>query len=407
MRASAHIFSGLALGVIVACALGCEAEHRFARAVKIETMAQTIGGPAAVARPGDLLLENDKVRAVIHGRRDMRSVAPLANGSLVDLDIQRPHHLAGVGKGKDAFYELGPLVNFKISAGTTIAYGACDAVGDAPCPQDNAACARVSVGGVSDDVVGLIGLFDLVIRREIDGKKTFDPEKLRIITDYDLCPGEAFVRVATTLRFDAEDDGEEPEPVEMEELQSQIGLVEGLLGEYTGTDCAQQPCPVGQTCDELLLGVSLGTLNAEMKRCRTPDQRVAGLLAGDLTLFSAKVRVFLTGTGFDYESYSRAQFDTGGDPFSAPQSVRAMVAVGDGVSYAYFNQGGQLMVPVFYESFTAATRSAFTFLSAINLPFFKGLIFASLAPHTSSRREARAIIQMYLFIIDSLPRFRN
>jgi hypothetical protein len=344
-----------AILLLVAVA-GCEAENHFARAFEIETMAQTIGGPAAVARPGDLLLENDRIRAVIHGRHNSRSVAPVANGSLVDLDIQRPHHRYGVGKGEDAFYEMGPMVNLKVNASTEITHGACDEVGDAPCPEQNNACVRVSASGKGDDIIGVIGLLDLAIRREADGKKVYDPAKLRITTDYDLCPGEPYIRIATTARFD---DAKEPVPLEMEEFRTRVGLLDVLLGENTGKDCAKDPCPAGQSCDDLLIPLSLGTFNTEMKRCRKPEQKLAGVLAGDLMLFSGKVSVFVPGAGFDHESYIRSLFDTGGDVFSNPLSLQTVVAVGDGVSYAYFNRGGQVMIPVFSETFTATMTNRF------------------------------------------------
>ena len=71
-RAAALLFGLAALAL-----QGCDGERRFARVFQISEMAQTIGGPAAAARPGDYLLENDRIRAVIHGRHNMRSTMPL------------------------------------------------------------------------------------------------------------------------------------------------------------------------------------------------------------------------------------------------------------------------------------------------------------------------------------------
>jgi len=335
----------------------CEAENTFARVFEVEAMSQTIGGPAAIARPGDLLLENDQIRAVIHGRHNMRSVNPIANGSLVDLDLQRPHHTYGVGNGKDAFYELGPMVNLKVNSAASMAHGPCGEVGVAPCPDNNAQCVRVTASGKGDNIMGIIGLLDLAIQPKVDGKPVYETSRLHITTDYDLCPGEAFVRVSTSADF--EDGSDKLADVQMDELKTQTGLLDVLLGEHTGQDCASEACPAGQFCDNLLLDLKVSGLNLQMKRCRKPEQKLAGALAGDLMLFSGKVNVFVPGTGFDHESYIRSLFDTGGDVFSNPLDMPYVVAVADGVSYAYFNTGGKVMVPVFSESFTVSMTNRY------------------------------------------------
>lgn len=350
-KRTALLLTTLALGA-------CEAENEFARVIVIDAMSQTIGGPAAIARPGDYLLENDRIRAVVHGRHNMRSTNPIANGSLVDLDLQRPHHRYGVGRGKDAFYELGPMINLKVNSSDTMARGLCGEVGVAPCPDDNKACVRVTVSGKGDNIAGIIGLLDFAIQTKADGKEVYNPAKLQLATDYDLCPGERFVRVTTSAHFE-DDPTKSLSDVEMDELRTQTGILDVMLGEHTGQDCAKQPCPLGESCDELLLGVKVSGLNLEMKRCRKPEQKLAGILAGDLTLFSGKVNVFVPGNGFDHESYIRSMFDAGGDVFSNPLSMRYVVAVADGVSYAYFNGGGEVMIPVFSDTFTVSMTSRY------------------------------------------------
>jgi len=346
----------LALLATAALAAGCEAEDRFARVFQIETMAQTIGGPAALGRPGDYLLENDRIRAVIHGRHNIRSVNPIANGSLIDLDLQRPHHRYGVGRGRDAFYEYGSMVNLHVNASSRMSQGACDAVGAAPCPEGNDECVRVTATGRGDNIMGIIALLDLAIQPKADGKAVYDPSKLEMTTDYDLCPGEDYVRITTSARFD---DTEQPTPVDMDELKTQTGLLDIMLGEHTGQDCAKQPCPVGQVCDDLLLNLKVAGLNMEMKRCRKPDQKLAGIMAGDLALVSGKARTFTPGNGFDHESYVRSLFDTGQDVFSKPLALRYLVAVADDVSYAYYNTAGEVMIPVFSETFTVSMTNRY------------------------------------------------
>ncbi len=337
----------LALPALLTLAASC-GDEEFARVYVIEEMGQTIGGPAAAARPGDYLLENDRLRAVVHGRHNQRSTMPISNGSLIDLDLQRSRHANEVGKGKDAFYELGPMVNLRVSASSTMGQGLCvmngdtPSVGAAPCPT--AGCARVTAAGRGENIMAILGLLDMAIERK------YDIKGLEIITDYDVCPGEPLVHVATTARFYGPG-----EAVEMQELPKQTGLMDVLLGENTGKSCeTAADCAPGESCDRLLIELSLGSLNTKMRRCRRPTDKLAGVLAGDFMLFSAKAHVFIPGSGFDNESYIRSLFDSGGDVFSAPLSRPFVAAVGDGVSYAYFNASGQMQIPVFSEAFTAS-----------------------------------------------------
>ncbi|MBW2258047.1 MAG: hypothetical protein JRI25_26065, partial [Deltaproteobacteria bacterium] len=51
-------------------------EDEYARAIRIETLDQAIGGPKALAQPGDFLLENDRVRVAILGARKPGETAP-------------------------------------------------------------------------------------------------------------------------------------------------------------------------------------------------------------------------------------------------------------------------------------------------------------------------------------------
>lgn len=344
--------------------LSCgETNDDYAKAYKMESMAQSIGGPAAAGRPGDYVLENDKIRAIIHGRHNKRSTFPIGNGNLIDMDLQRPHHQFGVGKGKDTFYELAPMVNLKVSTASQMQEGLCSMVGQAPCPSrsckdigcsgatgEDHRCARISVEGTGDNILGILGLLDLAIT------KTYPSNDLRIVTDYDLCPGETFVRVTSQAIFYSGLN----ETIDMPELKERTSLLDVLLGQHSGIDCAREACPPeAPNCEDLLISLSLGDFSTEMKRCRSDTDSLAGVLTGDYTFFAAKSRVFIPGSGFDNETTIRATFDTGGDVFSNPLSSDWVTAVGDDVSYAYFNQGGKMMIPLFSESFTAAMSNQY------------------------------------------------
>jgi hypothetical protein len=344
-------------------ALGCqEQSSEYAQVYPIETMSQVIGGPAAAARVGDLVLENERIRAVIHARHNQRGTFPVGNGSLVDLDIQRPFHRFGVGKGHDAFYELAPMVDLKISAANDITHGLCGQVGASSCPErpcseigcggqtgKDERCARVSVKGRADNIIGIFGLLDLAISRP------YQTTKLEIVNDYDLCPGETIIRITTRARFYGATD----DVLQMDELQKTTSLFDAMLGPHSGIDCSRGACPAETPhCDDVLANFNFGSISTEMKRCRSDAHDVGGVIGGDLTLFSAKARVFIPQDGFDQETYIRSIFDTGGDVFSNPLSLDYMAALTDDVSYAYFNASGKVMVPIFAESFTAAITNS-------------------------------------------------
>ena len=102
----------LSAGLLVS---GCRSERGpFAAAYEISSLDQGVGGPKAMAREGDLLLENDHFRvAILSGRN---SLGPgLFGGSILDADIQRhdPHH--GAGAGNDRLAEIFPTVSMNVT----------------------------------------------------------------------------------------------------------------------------------------------------------------------------------------------------------------------------------------------------------------------------------------------------
>ncbi|MCK5797101.1 MAG: hypothetical protein KAI47_07960, partial [Deltaproteobacteria bacterium] len=284
----------------------------------------------------------------------------------------RPHHRFGVGKGKDTFYEIGPMINLKVNAATKITFGTCKTVGTSACPSrpcdelggtcpagattaPDKRCARVSVEGEGDFIHGILGLLDMAILKKYPAKD------LVIVTDYDLCPGETFVRLTTRARFY----GATGNLLNMSDLTEKTSLLATLMGQHAGIDCAHKACPAeAPTCDDLLLPLKLGSLSTEMKRCRRPTDKLSGVLGGDYTFFAAKAGVFIPGAGYDHETVVRSIFDTGGDIFSNPLSLDFIAAVADGVSYGYFNAGGKIMVPLFSASFTVSMTNSFACLPA-------------------------------------------
>ena len=79
------------LSVLAMLAVGsCGGENTpYARAAQMERLEDGVGGPKAMARPGDFVRENDHIKVAILSARN--SLGPgLYGGSLVDADIQRP-----------------------------------------------------------------------------------------------------------------------------------------------------------------------------------------------------------------------------------------------------------------------------------------------------------------------------
>jgi hypothetical protein len=103
--------STILLSVLLACAPETQ-EH--ASAFQINDLGDGIGGPKALARAGDYIIENDKMRFAILGARN--SFGPgIYGGSLIDADVVRPGLEYRNGHGNDRFVELNPTVNLDIS----------------------------------------------------------------------------------------------------------------------------------------------------------------------------------------------------------------------------------------------------------------------------------------------------
>ena len=81
------------------------------RAQRIGKLEETIGGPHAIGRVGDWLLENDQVRFIIAGQEGVGRVNTTFGGTLVDADLQR---VGGDDNGNDELAELLPGFVFTV-----------------------------------------------------------------------------------------------------------------------------------------------------------------------------------------------------------------------------------------------------------------------------------------------------
>ena len=93
--------------------LGCQNQPLTPTAYTITDRTQTIGGPKAMAQPGDIILENEYLRAAIIGKRP--SMGPHTDGGgLVDADIQRRSPEYANGHGNDQLAEIFATINMNV-----------------------------------------------------------------------------------------------------------------------------------------------------------------------------------------------------------------------------------------------------------------------------------------------------
>ncbi len=294
----------------------CQDEPRFARAFRATAPDQLIGGDVAMARVGDFILENDRIRIAVLDKES--SPAPgVFGGTLVDADLQRPEATYRNGVGKDQLAEVIPVVNLLWprpgeSEVTLLKDG-----------SDGEAIVRVA-GQTGVFLEALSILRGDLLAALFPGVR-FD---LRIETDYILEPGKPWVKIrSTAFRTDAEAPSPIGEALPMASVQGPIPIFQTILGD---ADKSLQP----------------------------------GLMAGDFLFFGARNDIFAPGLGFDEE---KAIFDAlfeGRDTFTFPLSFDYMAAAGGDVSYGYFNlpsregDSPKVLVPIITSSSTGFVTAA-------------------------------------------------
>jgi hypothetical protein len=269
--------------------LGCATSSEWASARQIDSLADTIGGPKATARPGDFLLENDRIRFAILGPRYSMGPSPYG-GTLCDADLQRPDPKYAAGHGNDQIAEVFATVNMNIAGADTEGQVTVLAEGSATEP----AIVRTAAEG-KPFLSMLQPLWAIV-----------DQPTFQITTDYILAPGSPAVKMVTTASLTPE----------FSEATALAGSDEGL---------------------ELL-----------------QYAMVSGLSFGDFYLQGGSIDVFAPGGGFDEERLVADAVADGKNTFSSPFQFPFLAGVGDGVSYALMADSGDLYVPLFTSSQTAA-----------------------------------------------------
>lgn len=181
-----------------------------ANAAYITGDAQLIGGEGAQGRPGDVLLQNDKVRVIIE--QPGRTVGPmLSGGGIIDADLQRSGEA-----GRDVFGRMGLFYSF----GRLPSVKQVEVLSDGA----NGGPAVVAATGVDvpHDLLNIESLIQNVAGLNV--KFVVDPTKpvpVRTTTYYVLSPGESRVRVMSAFC----NDGDSPAVMPLIELMD-VGAFE-------------------------------------------------------------------------------------------------------------------------------------------------------------------------------------
>ncbi len=281
--------------------IGCDKatpEGPYARARVIGGLDEAIGGEKGVAREGDIVLENDRLRIAILGGRT--SMGPsLYGGSLVDADLQWNDAAVDGGKGRDQWNELFPTFNMNVPAADADE-GTVGIVSDG---TDGEAVVRVT-GKAVPFLDLLYALWPLVGMPD-----------MWMSHDYIARPGQSWITLRSTVSF------EENDPI----------TSEGTPVDY----------PVG--------GLDV-----------VGDGLDKGMVAGDFFLSGGSLDVFAPGIGFDEDGAVFEASEVGQNTFANPFEFDFVAGVGDGLSYGIVPVEGKAYVPLFSSSQTVVVGGSKT-----------------------------------------------
>jgi hypothetical protein len=176
-----------AVAALVVAACGDAAPHSHAQ--RIGALDEAIGGPHAIGRVGDFLLENDQIRLVIAdtgvdpadpAKSTYGRVNTTFGGTLVDADLRRVG--GDGGRGNDQLAELLPGFVFSIINPTSVAVTH-DGADGRP--------AEVVVTGTPADLLQQVGLLDTGL---------LGTPSLQLTQTYRLVPGKRYVEIDTTIK---------------------------------------------------------------------------------------------------------------------------------------------------------------------------------------------------------------
>lgn len=272
-------------------------DEGFARARQIETLSDAIGGPKALAQPGDYLLENDYLRVAILGPRN--SIGPgMFGGSLVDADLQWQDPLTSKWGGRDQFAELFPLVNMNVAHPIE--------ADDVRILKDGSdgGPAIIRVEAAAEPFITLLGALWALV-----GAPDFVMQ-----TDFEVSPGQSWVTMKTRVAYGQEAGAELTNVEAITYFDEAFPLMEWAIQ--------------------------------------------SGVVIGDFYLSGGHVNVFAPGIGFDEDGAVFEAMEEGLNTFSEPFEFEFIAGMGDGISYGIAPREGAAFVPLFTASQTAIVGGA-------------------------------------------------
>lgn len=326
--------------------LGCaDDKPNLLRAKKIETRAELIGGPVAMADIGDFLLENDQIRIAILGAR--HSPAPgVFGGSLVDADLRRPNLPFNNAQGRDRFAETFPIANLLVPDPETAEISVVNDGADG-----KEAIVRVSgKGAFLFEAIGVLDVYADLLKFLFADVKS----KVNFRTDYVLRPGERYVTIRTTILL--------PEPEGAETCPNlKDCTVDCPFGRALGEDgCFQCECGTAIPLVHYTEPVSVfRTILGDALTDPAPEVK-GGVAAGDFMFFGNQNDIFAPGMGYDEDKTVFDALFAGRDTFQQPLEFDFVAASGGDVSYGYFTAKNDdetappvVNIPIFTSASTA------------------------------------------------------
>ncbi|MCZ7582055.1 MAG: hypothetical protein M5R36_01285 [Deltaproteobacteria bacterium] len=288
---------------------GCHEPQDFkeARAYRVKSRSQLIGGPKALGTKNDIIMENDKIRVLINAQPTSMAFTRYG-GAILDADLNRYEEgFDPAAGGRDQFGELVPIFDIKgfgletVPGSGPVVRAAADAVEIVDSGSDGGD-AVVRVTGVLRDFLQPLKLIPMPL----------NGLPVKATTTYTLGTGDAFVKMETTFKV-LNEDGSEPE---------------------TETPIELRPVKAGE--DPLTL-------------------MFTGDAVGDALFFGNSLSMFGPGVfGFSPEFYIQEEYLRGNSILSDPVLLDWVGGIGDGVGYGLYHPDGPLSFPLMENILTAA-----------------------------------------------------
>ena len=400
-----HLSRLLGVGILLTLLVStsCGGKDPFSSATVITSDAQLIGGPAALGKVGDFLLQNDQIKVIVRNAGTSPGFG-LYGGCLLDVDLVRGPEEFG-GRGNDRFGEMFSLVNFVAAQPDP----------DAEDPQVFVYKDGLDGGEAIIRVEGRRAGY-LYLLRLLTDLLNSDEDLFTVRTDYILHPGASYVEIQTEVFIDEETaaaNGLAPEirwidlldsdeavdafaqmvngqvpPILAEGEDLEVDEIDDTIVRSASVDFEAAGVLVGQEIKiddgadglvervieavspgELILdeGVSIAEGGAYFRVLGPRGE--AGEVFGDFIFMGAKVKFFLPddenperaswnggmgpGIGYDHTGTMLEIFRADQSTFTDPFLTDFYAGTAEGVSYAYGTKEGKVSVPILAESFSA------------------------------------------------------